>query len=535
MTATTTIIEVFYQGDSGTEFPIKDTSSVDHEIRGYRMTCHEHQVKKAFDMKDTSTAIKAMKTGMCENTVRKYMGIGKLPSELKKVRTWKTRENPFDEIWDYIVEIYLTPGGGESYSGFEIPRADTIFEDLCETFPGRFKEGQLRSLQRKIKQWRALEGPNKEIFFTQQHHPGERCQSDFSCMNELKVTIGGQPFKHMIYHFVLTYSNWEAANICFSENLESLYDGFQRALWKLGAVPKSHQSDQLSAAVNNHSPQKDFTDRYKALLSHYKIEGKKIQVRCPNENGDVEQSHYRIKDKIHQKLLLRGSKEFSSLDAYQKFVEKVISKRNKGRKEKLEEELAVMSRLPERKLDAFTRSKARVSTGSTVRINHNTYSVPSRLIGENIEVHLHAFYLEIWFAQRLIEIIPRLKSHNGHHIQYRHVIHWLVRKPGAFENYRYREDLYPSSVFRMTLDLLENEFPKTGHKEYLKILVLASDISEEKVEDILRVLNRSDEPISFDLVKAHLESLEENILPCDVDISAVELQSYDGLFVEEDV
>src|SRR5690606_15796915 len=140
--------------------------------------------------------------------------------------------------------------------------AKTLFEDLQRRYPAQFQDGQLRTLQRRVKQWRALEGPPKEVFFPQEHHPGELCQSDFTHMTALGVTIGGQRFEHLIYHFVLTYSNWETGTICFSESFESLSEGLQRALWQLGGVPKAHRTDRLSAAVHKDLSPEVFTDRY---------------------------------------------------------------------------------------------------------------------------------------------------------------------------------------------------------------------------------------------------------------------------------
>ena len=173
--------------------------------------------------------------------------------------------------------------------------AKTLFEALQRKYPGQFADGQLRTLQRRIKRWRATEGPEREVFFAQQHVPGRLGQSDFTHMNELGITIGGQSFPHMLYHFVLTYSNWEAVTVCYSESFESLSEGLQNALWELGGVPLEHRTDRLSTAVNNVSEEREFTARYEALLRHYRMAGQKIQTGKANENGDVEQRHHRLK------------------------------------------------------------------------------------------------------------------------------------------------------------------------------------------------------------------------------------------------
>ena len=201
--------------------------------------------------------ISAAAAGMDEKTARKYLQTGKLPSEMQVEHSWRTREDPFAEVWDVARDFLETNNGLE---------AKTIFEHLQRTRPGLFSDGQLRTFQRKVKLWRALEGPPQEVFFAQNHRPGKLCQSDFTCMNGLGITIGGQPFDHLIYHFVLTYSNWETGSICFSESLESLLEGFQNALWELGGVPEVHRTDRLSAAVNRPGRPEEFTQRYAALM-----------------------------------------------------------------------------------------------------------------------------------------------------------------------------------------------------------------------------------------------------------------------------
>jgi len=195
-----------------------------------------------------SLYLAAMKTGMDEKTARKYRSSEKQPSELSAAHDWRTREDPFEDVWPAVHEqLAVNPG----------LQAKTLFEWLQREHPGRFQDGQLRTFQRGVKGWRATEGPAKEVFFHQQHHPGRLCASDFTHMTSLEVTIVSQPFEHMVYHFVLTYSNWEWATICFSESFESLSEGLQGALWALGGVPERHRTDRLSAAVNNLSNQKE--------------------------------------------------------------------------------------------------------------------------------------------------------------------------------------------------------------------------------------------------------------------------------------
>ncbi len=216
----------------------------------------------------------ASKAGMDEKTARKYLRNKTLPSQQKKDHTWRTRKDPFEEVWSGIRD-YL-----EANPTLE---GTTIFFYLQREYPGKFTDGQLRTLQRKIKIWRALEGPGKEIFFPQEHKPGRLSESDFTDMSKLSITIGGQHFKHLLYHFVLTYSNWEHGTICFSESYESLSEGLQNALWGLGGVPIEHQTDRLSAAVHKVSHPEEFTRDYSRLLKHYGLRGRKIQAGKANE------------------------------------------------------------------------------------------------------------------------------------------------------------------------------------------------------------------------------------------------------------
>jgi hypothetical protein len=222
----------------------------------------DQQIRRLFKLMQTekTQAVAAAKSGMDEKTARKYVKAGKLPSELKKGRTWKTRPDPFVDIWEEVRENLSANPGLE---------AKTLFDDLQNRFPDKFSDGQLRTLQRHIKYWRALEGPSQEIYFPQLHRPGELAQSDYTHMGKLGITIASQPFDHLLYHFVLTYSNWETGNICFSESFESLSEGIQTALWELGGVPHSHQTDRLTAAVQKSLHPDEFTQRYQALLKEY--------------------------------------------------------------------------------------------------------------------------------------------------------------------------------------------------------------------------------------------------------------------------
>lgn len=215
----------------------------------------------------------ASKVKMDEKTARKYLKSGKLPSQMAVPHTWRTHEDAFEEVWSEVEHFFENAG----------VEATAVFCHLQRSYPGRFQDGQLRTFQRKVKKWQAEHGPGKEVFFAQKHYPGELSSSDFTHMSELEITIGGAPFDHMIYHFVLTYSNWETGSICFSENFESLSHGFQSGFWELGGVTRVHRTDNLTAAVYSDLNKRTFTAHYNTLLKHYGVEGVRINPGRSNE------------------------------------------------------------------------------------------------------------------------------------------------------------------------------------------------------------------------------------------------------------
>ena len=488
----------------------------------------DEQVKRLWRVLSSgkSLAQSADRANMDEKTARKYRRIGRLPSEVAPERSWRTRQDSFAEVWPVVHEQLQEAPGLE---------ARALFAWLQTKYPGKFDDSQLRSFQRGVKRWRATAGPAKEVFFSQMHHPGRLCASDFTHMKSLAVTIGGQSFDHLVYHFVLTYSNWESVTICFSESFESLSEGLQDAVWELGGVPQRHRTDRMSLAVNNGSDMKEFTERYTGLLGYYEMEMEKIQPREPNENGDVEQSHRRFKEAVEQTLLLRGSRNFESREAYGRFLKDLVTVRNAGRRKRLDEELPRLRRLPDRRRESYKRLSVRVGTGSLIRADRNTYSVSSRLIGERVEVRLYVEHVEVWYAQKEMERFPRLRGRKKHAINYRHIIDWLVRKPGAFENYVYREELFPTSRFRMAYDALREAQPKRGHKEYLGILYLAARQSETAVDEALRTLLDSDRPVTQAAVEALVQRAEEVPAVTEVTVEEMDLLGFDDLFLHKEV
>ncbi|MFC1678093.1 IS21 family transposase [Planctomycetota bacterium] len=460
--------------------------------------------------------------GISSKTAGKYLKKGKLPSQCKVEHTWPTRQDPFVDDWSFVEKMME-----DTQATLE---AKTIFDYLQRAFPGKYHNGQLRTLQRRVKAWKALYGPAKEVFFSQIYYPGQWACSDFTSMNKLNVTIAQQPFEHLFYHFVLCYSNWQAGRICFSESFESLSLGIQDALWKLGGVPSIHRTDNLTSAVHKVGHPDIYTDKYRGLSRHYGFESSKTNPASPHENGDVERSNGLFKKAVDQSLIIRGSRDFYSLQEYEKFLQKIIGRMNQNCHKRFAEEIEVLKELPNLRYDDYETRECKVGRGGTFRLLHNTYSVHSRLVGETVKVRVYADKLEIWYAQRHIETLVRLRGENGHYINYRHIIDRLVRKPGAFENYCYKEDLFPSSQFRIAYDILRETCSiRQASKEYLKILELAAKEDESFVNEALRLLINLEDQISFEKVKEFIDSKQKPPEPTAVHIEPVDINDYDML------
>jgi hypothetical protein len=487
----------------------------------------DEQVRRLRKLSNTekNQEIAAAKAGMDPTTARRYRNLERLPSELKKERAWRTREDPFSEVWGAVQkQIEESPN----------LEAKTLFEWLQREYPGRFSDGQIRTLQRRIKLWRVTEGPAQEVYFGQVHVPGRLCASDFTHMTELGITLAGQTFEHLVYHFVLTYSNWETGTICYSESLESLSEGWQNAVWELGAVAAEHRTDSLSSAVNNMSNLEEFNRRYEGVMRYYGVKPQHTNPASPNENGDVEQSHHRFKRAVEQALLLRGSRDFGSLVEYAQFLKGLFAQRNAGRRARLAEEMAVMRELPLRRMESAKRERVKVDSGSLIHVERNSYSVSSRLIGAQVEARLYLDHVEVWYGQRKVEDLPRLRGRGKHRINYRHIIEWLARKPGAFENYRYQEDLFPTSRFRMAYDALQETTPLRSSKEYLKILKLAAEQGEVQVDAALRELlaGNAEALITVESIGKVLTQLDTIAPVTMVEVAPVDLASFDQLCTE---
>ena len=471
--------------------------------------------------KGTTQRIAAARAGISERTARTYEQAGKLPSQLKRAHTWNTRTDPFEEDWPWVIaQLERDPA----------LQGSTLFALLGEQHPGRYRPTQVRTLQRHIAQWKALHGKPQEVIFEQRHTPGERAQSDFTHMEDLGVTIAGQAFPHLVYHFVLTYSNSEAISLCFSETFEALAEGIEKALWQLGGVPQQHRTDHLSAAVR-HLPKTDrdeWTARYQALMAHYGMQPTWNNTGIAHENGDVEQAHHRFKQAVDQALHARGSRDFPDRSAYQHFVQTLVYKRNQTRTSRFAAEQAVLRPLPAAPLAPCKELRVTVSRFSTMQILGNTYSVPSRLIGTHVLIRVRAETLEGYVGTAHAFSLPRLVGKHQHRINYQHIIWSLVRKPGAFAAYRYRDELFPTTTFRLAYDQLVAQRASRADHQYVRILHLAASVSEAEVETALMVLLETGTLPAFDAVRDLVCIPQQSAIPS-MQPPTLDLTPYDQL------
>jgi len=448
---------------------------------------------------------------------------GALPSETKTPRTWRTRPDPFAAIWNTDVVPLLE---ADEHGALE---ATTVLAELRRRHGDAYGDSHLRTMQRRIHEWRALNGPGKEVMFEQEHKPGREGAFDFTDATSLAVTIAGQTFAHLLFQFVLSFSKWRWVGLAFSETFEALVRGLQNALWELGGAPAVFRSDNLSAATHQlEGGGRELTRRFKAVLDHYGAQSTRIEPRESHQNGVAEKAHDVLKSQLDQALVIRGSRDFESVDAYMAFVGTIRDRINSGKSAALlAEERKHLTPLPRTRLPDYTSFSATVRQWSTIHFGKRVYSVPSRLIGCDVEVRQHPDLVEVYYRRKLTATMPRIRGEKNHRIDYRHVIWSLVRKPGAFARYRFREELFPSLVFRRAYDALVDARGERADVEYVRILHLAASTLESRVEEVLdSMLRRGDRP-DFAAVKA-LAAPTKPTVP-DVHIPAPDLTVYDRL------
>lgn len=468
----------------------------------------------------------AAAAGMSARSARSWER-GSLPSERRSSRSWRTRPDPLAGLWDQeVVPLLEADKDG-------VLEATTLLEELEERKPGSISGRQLRTLQRRIRDWRALHGPDKEVYFPQDHPPGREAAVDFTHATALGVTIAGEPLRHLLFTLKLSFSGWTWVSVAFGETFEALVRGVQDALWALGGVVEILRHDNLSAATHElkRSGGRALTTRFRAVLEHYEMCSTRIRVGQSHENGVAEKAHDLVKRALAQALVLRGSRDFSSLEVYVTWVREVVERRlNRSIADKLVTERQHLRPLPSCRVPDYTLHHPTVRRWSTIRVGGRTYSVPSRLIGHRVEVRQHPEVLEVSYRGQAVETMPRLHGERDVRIDYRHVIWSLIRKPGAFRRYRYREELFPTLTFRQTYDALTQWRGERAHVEYVRILHLAASTLESQVERVLTELLETGE--RFDYARVRQLASPAPIPVPSLTLPPPDLSAYDRLLTE---
>ena len=444
---------------------------------GKRITNNQIRLFMQSKERGKSVEVAAAQAGFCERSA--YNVTSRSFAVANRSHSWKTRQDPFEAVWQSELVPLL-----ESSPKLE---ARTLLEELQKRYPDQYPDKQLRTLQRRVRQWKANSGIEKEVIFRQKNPPGWQGISDFTNADELHVTIKGELFEHLLYHFRLSFSGYAFVQVVQGgESYSALAEGIQNAFWAIGGVPETHRTDSLSAAYKNCSDKakEEFTESYRQFCEHYGTEPTRNNKGISHENGAIESPHRHLKNRLDQVLMLRGSRDFDSLNDYKAFLRDLVQRQNKRVEKAFFEERSYLKSLPERKACDYVEERVRVTTSSTIAVKSIVYSVPSRLIGMMLKIHVYDDRLECYVGGDHTLTLNRLRRNKErlHHIDYRHIIGALIRKPQAFQNYIYRDALFPTFAFRQAWENLESQLDtRQACREYVGILNEAARPDGEKV------------------------------------------------------
>ena len=491
---------------------------------GKRVT--DHQVHKYKQHRNKLGQLaSAAKAGISERSARRIENAQSLPSQ-RLQRNWRTREDPLNTVWDSeIIPLLQTDAR---------LNAVTLLEELQRRHPGHWDTSVLRTLQRRMRLWRATFGAEREVYFAQDHPPGRQGISDFTVADELNVEIAGVAFTHRLYQFALAYSGWRHATVIDSgESFMALATGLQAALWALGGVPEEHRTDSLSAAFNNLAEQEELTKRYRDLCSHYGLRATRCNPGQSNENGSIESRNNSLKRALDQALRLRGSRGFDVRADYEAFVDTIVQRMNQRAAKRLVAERAMLKPLPVRRTAEFEEIAARVSKYAIFTLKGALYSVPSQLIGHRLMVRQYAQHVECWLGGQCVLSRPRARPADGQRvgrsIDYRHLVAALKRKPGAFARWVLRDAAFPRAVYRQTWERLSAQRPeREACTTMVGLLVLAADGYEAQLaQELEQLIELGQLP--------QIHTLTQLLAPPKADVPRVvvllpTLASYDELF-----
>ena len=417
--------------------------------------------------------IAAAKSGLSRATGYRIEADPRLPSQ-KKARRGRRRPDPLAEVWDAEIVPILKAAPGL--------RAIAVLAEIRRRHP-EISPGIRRTLERRIRTWRALVGPEQDVIFRQEHPPGRLGLSDFTDTSVLGVTVAGVVLEHRLYHFRLAFSGFAHAHVVLGgESFVALAEGLQNALWALGGVPQEHRSDSLSAAFRNldSASQEDLTQRYQGLMRHYEMTPSRNNPGVAHENGSIESPHGHLKKALEDALLLRGARDFDALDAYRRFVDEIIGRQNAHNRKRIELERPHLAGLPKRRTADFEEKVVTVTSSGGFILRRVFYTAPSRLIGHRLRVHLYDDRLDCFLGSTPMMTLrrgrPPSPDKGGHVVDYRHVIHALRKKPMALINLVYRDLLFPRPAYARAFEVLCAEVGyKRACKVTVELLALAHD------------------------------------------------------------
>ena len=416
----------------------------------------------------------AAKAGFSTSTAYRIEADPRLPSQKREPRG-RRRPDPLADVWETEVIPILEAAPGI--------RAIAVLEELRRRHPD-LNPNVRRTLERRMRAWRALAGPEQDVIFRQIHEPGRLGLSDFTDMADLDVEVAGEPLAHRLYHFRLAFSSFEHAEVVLGgESFVALAEGLQNALWSLGGVPKEHRSDSLSAAFRNldRNAQEDLTRRYAALMRHYDMAPSRNNAGIAHENGAIESAHGHLKAAIRDALLLRGSRSFDDLTAYRRFVDEVVGQRNARNRKRVELERPQLGRLPKRRTVDFEEKIVTVTSAGGFILKRVFYTVPSRLIGHRLRARLYDDRIDCYLGSTHVVTLQRGQpvsaTQGGHVVDYRHVIHALRKKPMALLNLVYRDQLFPRIAYARAFEMLRIEL---GDKRACRITVELLALAHER-------------------------------------------------------
>jgi len=417
--------------------------------------------------------ISAAKSGFSTTTGYRLEKDRRLPSQ-KKIPHDRRRPDPLIAVWDSEIVPMMKAAPGL--------RAVAIFGEMLRRHP-ELGDGVRRTMERRIRSWRAIHGQDQEVIFRQIHEPGQMGLSDFTDMGDLAICVAGAPLDHRLYHFRLVYCGFEHAHVVLGgESYVALAEGLQNALWALGGAPREHRSDSLSAAFRNLDEEaaKDLTTRYEALCAHYGMVPTRNNTGIAHENGSVESSHGHLKKAVEDAVLLRGSRDFDDLAAYRRFVDEIVGRHNARNGKRIDIERAVLQKLPVHRTADFEEIIVPVTSSSSFTLRKVFYSVPSRLIGHRLRVRLFDDRLELFLGgthlMNLTRGRPLANGKHGHVVDYRHIIHSLRRKPMALLNLVYRDQIFPRQAYARAFDaLIAAQSPRIACKTMVELLALAHE------------------------------------------------------------